>query len=74
MTRTSNSYTGDNGTFTAVYYRRSGEWFPGVFDWQTKKRTYASGVRSSWAAAEAAMEMAKKAAGENAMMILNDRR
>lgn len=70
MTRISNTFKGTNGTFTAVYFKRSGEWFPGVWDRQTDKRKYGIGCYSAYAAAGEAMDKAKLAAGDGAEMVL----
>jgi hypothetical protein len=70
MTRIGNTFEGQNGSFTSIYYKRAGEWFPGVRDNQTGKRTYSACVRDSWCAATAAMDAAQKAAGEGARLVL----
>ena len=70
MIRTANTFNGTNGSFTGVYYKRNGEWFPGVRDNQTGKRTYSASVRDSWCAATAAMDAAKAASGKGAQMVL----
>lgn len=68
MPQIGNTFTGANGTFTGCYYRRSGEWFPGVWDRQTGKRHYAVSVCNAWAAAGSAGDMANAKAGAGAEM------
>jgi len=70
MTRIGNTYKGPNGTFTSVHYRRNGEWFGGVWDRQTNKRTYGISVYGSGPAAEEGMRMAEEAAGPGSRMVL----
>ena len=65
-----NTYKGDNGKFTSVYYKRDGGWHPGIWDRQTGKRTYGIAQCTSGAAAETSMQRAKEAAGVGAEMIL----
>ena len=65
-----NTFTGKNGSFTSVYYKRNGEWFPGVQNNQTGKRVYGCSVRDSWCAATEAAVLAESAAGKGAKMVL----
>ena len=69
MAYTGNTWEGENGTFTEVRYFRNGEWFGGVWDRQTDKRTYGIGLRIARDAAEVAEHATKKAAGKNAEMV-----
>lgn len=71
MTNIGNTFTGQNGTFTGVWYKRNGEWFGGVWDRQTGKRVYGPSVRSAWAAATVAEDEARRAAGADAKMLLD---
>ena len=71
MTHTSNTFTGANGKFTGVYYKRNGGWFGGVWNRQTGKREYGSEVNSAWAAATVAAQTAERLAGADATMDIN---
>lgn len=68
-----NTWKGENGTFTGVRYLRNAEWFGGVWDRQTDKRTYGIGLRTARDAAEVAEHVTKKAAGKNAVMQLKEK-
>ena len=70
MANIGNTFEGQNGKFTGVWYKRNGEWFGGVWDRQTNKRTYGLSVYSAYVAAKEGGEMAEKAAGEGAKMLL----
>ena len=69
-TYTGSTFEGANGKFTAVRYKRNGEWFPGVWNRKTDKREFFAGCSTSGGAADTAARKAESAAGEGAKMAL----
>lgn len=68
-----NTWVGENGKFTELFYKHRGNWIPGTWDRQTGKREYWFECNTAFGAANLAEILAKKKCGKNPRMILTEK-